>query len=82
MNMMDKASGQIVQPATPMSTPAGPSHPLDGSQYHNVIEEQTHSELPPTPEEQMPRRARHLAEPDPVQPHSDAPVLSIGPSSM
>ena len=36
--------------------------PLDGSQYRNIIEEQIYSELPPTPEEQEPLLARHLAE--------------------
>lgn len=36
--------------------------PLDGSQYHTVIEEQIYSELPPTSQEQQPIRARHLAE--------------------
>ena len=35
--------------------------PLDGSQYRNVIEEQVYAELPPTPQEQMPVRARHAA---------------------
>ena len=35
--------------------------PLDGSQYRTVIEEQVYAELPPTPQEQMPVRARHAA---------------------
>jgi hypothetical protein len=82
MNMMDKACGQIVQPATPIPAPSRPSHPLDGSQYHNVIEEQVYAELPPTAEEQMPRRARHLAEPDPVQHHPDDPAISVGLPSV
>ncbi len=82
MNMMDKASGQIVLLVTPIPALAMPSHPLDGSHYHNVIEEQVYAELPPTAEEQLPRRARHLAEPDPVQHHPDDPAISVGLPSV
>lgn len=32
--------------------------PLDGSQYHDVIEEQIYSEQRPRPEEEQPRRGR------------------------
>ncbi len=59
--------------------PASP-HPLDGSQYHGVIEEQARAEQPPTEEEQAPRRVRHLPDPAPVQPHPDDPSISVGGS--
>jgi hypothetical protein len=80
MNIIDKKYPRNVQP-TPTVPPgalASERHPLDGSQFHNVIEEQVYSELPPTPEEQIPHRAGHLPEPDPSPP--DKPTLSIGPS--
>lgn len=79
MKMIDKTSRQNVQPSSSNPASPAPPHPLDGSQYHNVIEEQAYSELPPTPEEQQPRRARHLAEPEPIQPHPDDPAISVGP---
>ena len=53
-------------------------HPLDGSQYHNVIEEQEYAERRPTPEEQRPWRISH---PDQEQPSSHVrpdPSISIG----
>ena len=56
--------------------------PLDGSQYRNIIEEQIYSELPPTPEEQQPLHARHLAQnkkSEQKPPAHDAP-LSVGNS--
>ena len=81
MKMIDKTSGRNVQPSLPKSASAVPPHPLDGSQYHNVIEEQLYSELAPTAEEQMPCRFRHLADPEPVQPHPDDPSISVGPQS-
>ncbi len=62
----------------PRPLPAAP-HPLDGSQFHNVVEEQAYSELPPTAEEQAPRRARQLPDPEPVRPHPDDPSISVGP---
>lgn len=76
MKMMDKTRRRNVQTS---ATPPAPPHPLDGSQYHNVIEEQVYSELPPTAEEQRPRRVRQLADPDAVQPHPDDPTISVGP---
>jgi len=80
MNMIDKESRRNV-PSDSASgakpVPAAP-HPLDGSQFHNVIEEQVCSELPPTPEEQMPRRARHLPDPAGQHPHPDDPAISVG----
>lgn len=81
MKMIDKTSGLNVQPSVAIPSPVAPPHPLDGSQYHNVIEEQLYAELPPTQEEQQPRRARHLAEPEPIQPHPDDPAISVGPQS-
>lgn len=80
MKTIDKQSDRNVQPDRPNSPampPAAP-HPLDGSQFHNVIEEQVYSELPPTPEEQMPRRSRHLPDPEARQPHPDDPAISVG----
>ncbi len=80
MNMIDKL-GQPNVPSDPLQqpppVPAAP-HPVDGSQFHNVIEEQAWSELPPTPEEQAPRRVRHLTEPEAAKPHPDAPLMSVG----
>lgn len=32
-------------------------HPLDGSQYHNIIEEQVYSEQRPGPSENKPHRS-------------------------
>ncbi|MCM0044130.1 MAG: hypothetical protein NBV65_05805 [Burkholderiaceae bacterium] len=81
MNTMDKTRRRNVQTSASKPAVPAPPHPLDGSQYHNVIEEQAYAELPPTPEEQMPRRARQLADPDPVQPHPDDPAISVGPQS-
>lgn len=42
---------------TPASAEHGPyvGRPLDGSQYHDVIEEQEYAEQRPTTEEQRPR---------------------------
>ncbi len=80
MNMIDPDKRPNVQPDSPPGAkplPAAP-HPLDGSQYHNVIEEQEWSEQPPSPEEQAPRRARHLPEPASPPPHPDDPAISIG----
>ncbi len=80
MNTIDKQSDQNVQPERPTSpgTPPVAPHPLDGSHFHSVIEEQVYSELPPTPEEQKPRRVRHLPDPEGQQPHPDDPTISIG----
>ncbi len=61
-------------------------HALDGSQFHNVIEEQSWSELPPTQEEQMPRRAYHLdqaqdAQANREQSSAHEPAqISVGPA--
>ncbi len=56
------------------------AHAMDGSQFHNVIEEQSWSELPPTQEEQMPRRARHLDDADREQTsHPVQAQISVGP---
>lgn len=82
MNTIDKQSAQNVQPdrLSLSGAPSGAAHAVDGSQFHNVIEEQWYSELPPTPEEQMPLRARHLTEPDDQPPHPDDPTISVGPA--
>lgn len=86
MNPIDKTYPRNVQPAVPEdpgdSTGVNPAarHPLDGSQFHNVIEEQVYSELPPTAEEQMPRRVRQLTDPEPLPPPPDEPAISVGPS--
>lgn len=47
-----KDTTQAAQEAAPLPY-AG--KPLDGSQYHDVIEEQEYAEQRPTPEEQKPR---------------------------
>lgn len=46
-----------VKPAEPAPVPGGPyaGKPLDGSQYHDVIDEQRYADQRPTPEEQKPR---------------------------
>lgn len=82
MTMMDKQrQGNVPEPEllAPEDLPT-PSHPLDGSQFHNVVDEQRWAELPPTPEEQAPRRVRRLPEPDALIPHPDDPGISIGNS--
>ena len=80
MNMIDKQSPRNV-PSNPVQrpdpVPAAP-HPVDGSQFHNVVEEQAWSEMPPTPEEQEPRRVRHLPDPEAAKPHPDDPSISVG----
>ena len=58
------------------SVTVAPVHAMDGSQFHTVIEEQTWSELPPTPEEQMPRRAHHLLE------HGTEPTVHPEPAQI
>lgn len=80
MNMVDKQSPRNVPSDAdhkPAPLPAAP-HPLDGSQFHNVIEEQAWSEVPPTPEEQEPRRSRHLPDPEVARQHPDDPSISVG----
>lgn len=44
-------------PQQPLNKPPQPfaGKPLDGSQYHDVIEEQEYAERRPSQEEQMPR---------------------------
>lgn len=42
------------KPVPPLPTVG---HPLDGSQYQNIVEEQRYSEQRPSREEQQPRRA-------------------------
>ncbi len=82
MKTIDMQSDPNVQPARQVpsvTSPAAP-HPLDGSQFHNVIEEQVYSELPPTAEEQMPRRARNLRDNEAPPPHPDDPAISVGES--
>ncbi len=65
----------------PAAGAAPHAHALDGSQFHNVIEEQTWSDLPPTQEEQMPRRARHLDDAEREQaPHPEQAQISVGPA--
>ncbi len=80
-------SGSSTQPDTAVASPFAASgtmpraHAMDGSQFHNVIEEQTWSDLPPTQEEQMPRRARHLDDADREQAsHPEQVQISVGPA--
>jgi hypothetical protein len=60
------------------------THALDGSQYLGIIEEQTYSEQPPTPEEQKPWRIFHQHQGsgsgagDKSGPH-EASEISVGP---
>lgn len=69
------------QPGTAAGVaPVSSTHPLDGSQFHGIIDEQVYAELPPTPEEQRPRRARQLTEGEGQRPHPDEPAISVGPS--
>lgn len=80
MKMIDQDKRPNVQPDSqsgPKPAPVAP-HPVDGSQYHGVIEEQAWSEQPPSAEEQAPRRVRHLPEPAALPPHPDDPSISIG----
>lgn len=82
MKMIDKENQRNVPSETgqaPKPVPASP-HPVDGSQFHNVIDEQIWSEQPPTPEEQEPRRVRHLPDPETAKPHPDDPSISVGNS--
>ncbi len=66
--------------STTLSAASAP-HPLDGSQFHNVIEEQSWSELPPTPEEQMPWRALHREQrQEEPSSHQEPPQISVGPA--
>ncbi len=44
--------------ATPVPSPTA-GEPLDGRQFHNVIDEQRYAEQPPTHEEQTPWRIHH-----------------------
>lgn len=69
---VSQTSGQA--PPLPSASP----HPLDGSQYHNVIEEQVYAEQPPSAEEQKPWRISH---PEPVpsdKASHEAPSISVG----
>lgn len=83
---MVQSQSPVERPAMPETlsgspVPASAPHPMDGSQFHNVIEEQTWSDLPPTPEEQMPRRARHLDDAESDQaPHPEQAQISVGPA--
>ncbi len=64
---------------TRLADRAPPPHALDGSQYHNIIEEQLYAEQPPTAQEQTPWRIFHpdSGKPDAVAP--DEPSISVGP---
>ena len=74
-------TGLSAEPMFGTSAASQPAHAMDGSQFHNVIEEQSWSDLPPTREEQMPRRARHLDEVDREQtPHHEPAQISVGPA--
>ena len=57
-------------------------HALDGSQYHNIIEEQVYAEQPPTAEEQKPWRVFHQHETQDSktgdQGSPEAPAISVG----
>lgn len=48
----DKTAGQ--KQAPPSGAPHYVGKPLDGSQYHDVVEEQVYADKRPTPEEQKP----------------------------
>lgn len=57
-----------------------PPHALDGSQFHNVIDEQAWSELPPTPDEQRPHRIFHRADAaDTAGSPNEEARISVGP---
>ncbi len=82
MTRVDSSTQPIVP--MPQSSSTKPvvamSHPLDGSQFHEVIDEQIWSELPPTPEEQQPRRSQDLPPPAVLNPHPADPLISVGES--
>ena len=67
-----------IRPKQQSSTPVPAVHPMDGSQFHTVIDEQVWSEQAATPEEQAPRRVRGLPEPEPAKTHPEDPSLSVG----
>jgi hypothetical protein len=80
MTKVDKPRQAIVpvkQASASKPATAAP-HPLDGSQFHAVIDEQVWSELRPTQEEQRPRRAHQLPAPAALSPHPDDPAISVG----
>ncbi len=82
MNTMDYQSAPNVPPdrtAAAAAVSAGPDQP-HGSRFHTVIDEQLYAELPPTPEEQQPRRARQVPDPAGQRSHPDDPAISVGPS--
>jgi hypothetical protein len=90
MNSIDQRSGPNVQPDPPDSpdqSPTAPTestaqplvHPLDGSQFHNVIDEQAYAERPPTAEEQRPLSQRSQTPSQPL-PRPDDPAISVGPT--
>jgi len=54
-------------------------HALDGSQYHNIIEEQVYAEQRPSPQEQRPWRIFHPTQTEPPTPEPDKPSISVGP---
>lgn len=81
MNTIDKQIQRNVQPNpdTSLQDSSQRQHSLDGSQFHNVIDEQVYAEQPPTPEEQRPRRVHHVPDPAEQGPHPDDPAISVGP---
>lgn len=85
MNPIDQQSDPNVQQdamspaATPPPVPSAP-HPLDGSQFHSVIDEQVYAELPPTPEEQRPHRVSPLFVPPDDKDRPDKVTISVGPA--
>ena len=82
--------GKFTSPGPEQENPALPEcppvpskeHALDGSQYHNIIEEQVYAEQPPTAEEQKPWRVFHQHETQDTrtgdQGSPDAPAISVG----
>ncbi len=78
------SSGQVSaapenpQPKEAVGSAKPSPHPLDGSQYHNIIEEQEYSERRPTPEEQKPWRISHPGQEQPSSHVPAEPSISVG----
>jgi len=67
------------QSVGPPPASSSPPHALDGSQYHNIIEEQVYAEQRPTAEEQKPWRIFHPQTDKPDETRPDEPTISVGP---
>ncbi len=77
-NRSNSDAGDEALLSTTPSSPPSPPHALDGSQYHNVIEEQVYAEQPPTAEEQKPWRIFHPDSGMPRDTSPDEPTISVG----